>query len=134
MWFPPLMMWTVVGGLVVAAVVLANLSGVSADEKSTSFMSMRKVCVCGCALKASGRSAKITLYTQHGIVLNAAHSEKRCRSCGRGFFYSFHTHGRYLHYDDTCLEQPFLITSRRTGFSIDLLYEWSLCILHHSSR
>ena len=143
MWLPNLVIWTLVGGLLFTTgnlslllplYVVANFFGVHADDNSTSFMSMRKTCECGCALKASGRSAKITLYTRHGIILNAAHHEKRCRSCGRGYFYSFHTHGRYLHYDDTCLEQPYLITSRKTGFAIDLLYEWSLSILHHSSR
>ena len=41
--------------------------------------------------------------------------------------------GRFLYYDDTCLEQPYLITSRKTGFAVDLLFEWSLSILHHSS-
>jgi hypothetical protein len=114
--------------------VLGFLPRTTADEKSMTFMSARKICECGSALRESGRSAKITLYTRHGVVLNAIHHEKRCRSCGKGFFSSFHTHGRFLYYDDTCLEQPFLITSRKTGFAIDLLYEWSLSILHHSSR
>ena len=143
MWYPSIIIPIVIGGLLFSTgslsmlmplCLLANFSGISADDNSTSFKSLRKICECGCALKESGRNAIITLYTRHGVVLNGAHYEKRCRSCGRGYFYSFHTHGRYLHYDDTCLEQPYLMTSRKTGFAIDLLYEWSLSILHHSSR
>ena len=143
MWFPKLLFLLFMSGLLfitgnlfymIPLFVLASVSGISAEDKSTSFQSMQKVCECGHTLKESGRTAKITLYTRHGIVINAAHHEKRCRSCGRGYFYSFHTHGQYLYYDDTCLEQSYLITSRKTGFAIDLLYEWSLSILHHSSR
>ena len=144
MWSPFVMIPVlVVGGLLFSTgrlsllmplFVLGSLPSTSAEENSSSFKSMRKICECGSALKESGRNAKITLYTRHGVVLNAIHHEKRCRSCGRGYFYSFHTHGRFLVYDDTCLEQPYLITSRKTGFAIDLLYEWSLSILHHSSR
>ena len=143
MWFPCVLILLLVGGLLFSTgslsllmplCVLASLPGITADGKSLSFKSLRKICECGAGLKESGRNAKITLYTRHGVVLDAVHYEKRCRACGRGYFYSFHTHGRYLYYDDTCLEQPYLITSRKTGFAIDLLYEWSLCILHHSSR
>ena len=113
--------------------VLATLPGSSADSELC-FKSLRKLCECGSVLKESGRNASLTLYTRNGVVLNAVHYEKRCRSCGRGYFYSFHTRGQHLHYEDSCLEQPYLITSRKTGFAIDLLYEWSLNILHHSSR
>lgn len=123
-----------------------------ANDKSVTFKSRRQVCECGSGLKESGRKASITLYTRHGVVLDALHFEKRCRNCGRGYFYSFHSmvsnffcikvtiinliifQGNCLYYDDTCLEQPYLITSRKTGFAIDLLYEWSLSIIHHSSR
>ena len=141
--FATIIVWIVVCGillvkgnlfLILPLLVFFNIKGVSGNDKSTDLMSKQKLCECGSTLKASGRSAKLTLYTRHGVVLNALHQEKRCRSCGRGYFYSFHTHGRFLYYDDTCLEQAFLITSRKTGFAIDLLYEWSLSILHHSSR
>ena len=113
--------------------ILATLPGASSDS-DLCFKSLRKICECGSVLKETGRNASLTLYTRNGVVLNAVHYEKRCRSCGRGYFYSFHTRGQHLHYEDSCLEQPYLITSRKTGFAIDLLYEWSLNILHHSSR
>ena len=142
MWFSDNLVLAIIGGIFISTghiplmlllLVFLKCSRVSGDKEVTSLMSKRKICECGSALKLSGRSAKITLYTRNGIVLNAAHHEKRCRSCGRGYFYSFHTHGRFLHYDDTCLEEVFLVTSRKTAFTVDLLYEWSLSILHHSS-
>ena len=114
--------------------VLAKASPVSADDGPVSFKSHRVICECSARIAETGRKAGLTLYTRNGVVLNAVHHEKRCRSCKRGYFYSFYTHGKYLYYDDTCLEQPYLITSRRTCFAVDLLYEWSLSILHHSSR
>ena len=142
MWFPCILIFVVLCLLLISTgnlsfllplYVITSIPTTSGDDKTSSFNSLRKICECGAGLKESGRSAKITLYTRYGVVLNAVHHEKRCRSCGRGYFYSFHTHGKYLYYDDTCLEQAYLITSRKTGFAIDLLYEWSLSILHHSS-
>ena len=120
--------------LALPALFLANLPGLSAEDGSPIFKSTRTICECGAKVKESGRKAGITLYTRHGVVLNALHFEKRCRTCSRGYFYSFHTEGRHLYYEDTCLDQPYLITSRKTGFAIDLLYEWTLNILHHNSR
>ena len=120
--------------VIVFCFLLSSLPSVAGALKSLNFKSDRGKCVCGTALRFTGRKAKLTLYTRQGVILNADHEEKRCSSCGRGFFYSYHSHGNDLFYDDTCLEKPFLITSRKTGFAIDLLYEWSLSILHHSSR
>ena len=115
--------------------VLANATPVSAaGDGLLSFKSQRVICECGARIVESGRQAALTLYTRNGVFLNAVHHEKRCRSCNRGYFYSFYTHGKYLYYDNACLEQPFLITSRRNCFAVELLYEWSLSILHYSSR
>ena len=114
--------------------VFSKVSSVSAADGPLSFKSHRVICECGARIVETGRKAGLTLYTRNGVVLNAVHYEKRCRSCKRGYFYSFYTNGKYLYYEDTCLEQPYLITSRRTCFAVDLLYEWSLSILHHSSR
>ena len=114
---------------------LASATPVSgAGDGLMSFKSQRVICECGARIVETGRQAALTVYTRNGVFLNAVHHEKRCRSCNRGYFYSFYTHGKYLCYHDACLEQTFLITSRRTCFAVDLLYEWSLSILHHSSR
>ena len=114
--------------------VLANATSVSAGDAPISLKCQRVICECGARIVESGRKAGLTLYTRDGVILDSIHHEKRCRSCNRGYFYSFYTHGKFLFYDDACLEQPYLVTSRRTAFAVDLLYEWSLSILHHSSR
>ena len=56
----------------------------------------------------------------------------RCSSkdCRKGFFYGFCTEGRKIYYDINCLEKPFFFTFRKSGFSVDLLYEFSLNIVH----
>ena len=121
--------------LAVPLFVLANATPASAaGDGLMNFKSQRIICECGARIVESGRQAALTLYTRNGVFLNAVHHEKRCRSCNMGYFYSFYTHGKHLYYNDACLEQPFLITSRRTCFAVDLLYEWSLSILHHNSR
>ena len=120
--------------LALPVLVLANVTRVSAGDKPMSFNSKRVICECGARIVETGRKAGITLYTRNGVVLDAVHHEKRCKSCNRGYFYSFYSHGKFLHYDDACLEHPYLITSRKTCFAVDLLYEWSLSILHHNSR
>ena len=73
-------------------------------------------------------------------------SSKKCRV---GHFYGFQTKGKKIHYDNNCLERPFFFTSRKTGyifikmlgyltikyfrFSVDLLYEFSLSIVHYQA-
>ena len=76
---------------------------VTATKESETLSSSRTVCECGSALINTGRNAKITVYTRHGVILNVLHNEKRCKSCYRGYFYGFFTHGQNLFYDDTCL-------------------------------
>ena len=100
------------------------------------FISSRKICVCGKKLMITGRFALLQIYTREG-TFEAKHLEKRlifwpslllnfflikrCWKCSRGYFYGFSTQGKQsngklkVEYEETALENDFLLTSRKTG-------------------
>ena len=99
----------------------------------------RTSCICGKTLTRKTRdrdSTSISLYTREGVV-EAEHLEYRCKGatrpttvhCKNGYYYGFHTNNRELFYTEDALSREYLITSRRTGFSIPLLWEWALSFL-----
>ena len=78
----------------------------------------------------------VSLYTRDGIV-EAKHFEYRCSGasrsasvhCTNGYYYGFNTVDRELYYIEDALSREYLLTSRKTGFSIGLLWEWTLAFL-----
>ena len=100
----------------------------------------RSSCICGKPLKQKSRGnnlgTSISLYTRDGIV-EASHLEYRCSGasrpasdhCKKGYYYGYHTSDRVLYYNEDALSRDYLLTSRRTGFSIGLLWEWTLSFL-----
>ena len=118
----------------------------------------RKFCSCGgIIVHHRERSSQVTIYTETG-PLSVEHLECRCKTCSRGYFYGYATETlqdeenpdarkQYKFYEEDCLESKvtesmikvwvanmfyvfqFLITTRKTGFSVKFLYEMSLDIL-----
>ena len=116
------------------------------------FQSTKVNCFCGKKIIVTGRFALIHVYTRSGTK-TAKHIEKRCWNCGRGFFYGFSTEGKQkdgkmrIQYDETALENEYLLTSRKTGyvlyilvfynyllrFAMSFLYEHALNIIHYQA-
>ena len=99
----------------------------------------RSTCICGKPLKQKNREnegSTISLYTRDGVV-EAKHVEYRCQgatrpatpNCKNGYYYGFHTNSRELYYSEDALSKEYLLSSRKTGFSISLLWEWALSFL-----
>ena len=118
----------------------------------------RKFCSCGGTIvHHRDRSSQVTVYTETGPLL-VEHLECRGKKCSRGHYYGYATdtvedqedanaRKQYKFYEEDCLESQvtenmikvvvanmfyvfqFLITTRKTGFSIKFLYEMSLDIL-----
>jgi hypothetical protein len=100
----------------------------------------RSTCICGKPLKKKSRGANdgtsVSLYTRDGI-LEAKHLEFRCsgasrpasEQCKNGYYYGYYTSDRELYYNEDALSRNYLLTSRKTGFSIGLLWEWTLSFL-----
>ena len=100
----------------------------------------RSNCICGKPLKQKSRGGNdgtsVSLYTRDGI-LEAKHLEYRCCGasrpatdhCRNGYYYGFNTSDRELYYNEDALSRDYLLTSRKTGFSIGLLWEWTLSFL-----
>ena len=100
----------------------------------------RSNCICGKPLKQKTRGdsagTSVSLYTRDGIV-EAIHLENRCSGasrpasvhCKNGYYYGFNTFDRELYYNEDALSREYLLTSRKTGFSIGLLWEWTLAFL-----
>ena len=87
----------------VCFIILLRIPMVTANKESETLSSSRITCECGSCVTNTGRNATITLYTRQGVIPNVLHSEKRCKSCYRGYFYGFFTHGHNIFYDDNCL-------------------------------
>ena len=76
----------------------------------------------------------ITLYTESGPK-KVKHLEYRCTEhhCKSGLFhgYSIKKGGSKI-YDNDCLQQKYLVVSRKTAFSIPMLYSTTLKVYHHN--
>ena len=96
-------------------------------------------CKCGKPLKQKSRGREgttMSLYTRDGVI-EASHLEFRCSAasrsknehCKSGYYYGYYSYNRELYFNEDALTREYLITSRKTGFSIKLLWEWTLSFL-----
>jgi hypothetical protein len=75
------------------------------------------------------------IYTREGTKLGK-HLEYRCtnrKSCRKGHYYGYSVSDKKLKYDQDCLANEYLVTSRQTAFSIMYLYDITLQILFSNS-
>ena len=86
-------------------------------------------------IKRDKSAEAFVIYTRQGTQLGQ-HHEYRCtnrRSCRKGHYYGYSVTDKQTNYDEDCLENEYLVTSRQTAFSVMYLYDLTLQILFSNS-
>ena len=86
-------------------------------------------------IKRDKGSETFVIYTRDGTKLGK-HLEYRCtnrKSCRKGHYYGYSVSDKKLKYDQDCLSNEYLVTSRQTAFSTKYLYDITLQILFSNS-
>ena len=86
-------------------------------------------------IKREKGSETFVMYTRDGTKLGK-HFEYRCtnrKSCRKGHYYGYSVSDKKLKYDQYCLSNEYLVTSRQTAFSTKYLYDITLQILFSNS-
>ena len=113
--------------------IISEVESIGADCSGEVLESDKSLCsLCGYGeLRDIGRKSDVILYTRNGSF-KATSIEKRCNNyrCLSGHFYGFHRgHSNEKIMDSDVLQKKYLLTSNRTGFSIDYLWDIVLQIL-----
>ena len=109
------------------------------DDKLEQIKTKHEKCTtCGGKITLQERSlakGELVLYGELGMK-RLIHLEYRCeeRHCRAGLFYGYSIgKGGMKLYDKDCLENPILVVSRKTAFSIPWLYSTTLKIYHFNA-
>ena len=92
---------------------------------------------CGAKLESAHREkdTDVVIYSRSGSRM-AKHKEMRCsdrKSCRKGHFYGYTVSDGKIVYDEDCLKNEYLLTSRQTAFQVEYLYENTLHVLFSAS-
>ena len=117
---------------------LKEALNLDSDEKCEIIKTKHTSCpFCGGKIECQTRSQNkgdLVCYTDNGVK-KLQHLEYRCQEkhCRAGLFHGFNVKkGGMKIFEEDCLQNKYLVTSRKTAFSISLLYNTTLKIYHHN--